>query len=165
MTTLVTGGSGYIGAMLVRELRRGRAARSACSTRCSTARRTSPPSRSAAGVEVVRGDIRDADARRRALDGADAVVHLAAIVGDPACARDPEGLRRGQRAGDARASSPTPAPPASSGSCSPRRARTTGAWPTRPCRSPRRASCAPVSLYAEQKVGMEQLILGAERRR
>jgi len=42
------------------------------------------------GVELIRGDVRDAEARRRALDGADAVVHLAAIVGDPACSRDPE---------------------------------------------------------------------------
>ena len=32
------------------------------------------------------------DARKRALDGADAVVHLAAIVGDPACALDPEAV-------------------------------------------------------------------------
>lgn len=38
--------------------------------------------------EFVHGDIRDADAVRRSLDGVDAVVHLAAIVGDPACARN-----------------------------------------------------------------------------
>jgi nucleoside-diphosphate-sugar epimerase len=38
----------------------------------------------------IRGDIRDADAIERAVSGADAVVHLAAIVGDPACKRDPE---------------------------------------------------------------------------
>ena len=36
------------------------------------------------------GDVRDGAARAAALDGVDAVVHLAAIVGDPACARDPE---------------------------------------------------------------------------
>ena len=42
------------------------------------------------GVELIRGDVRDAGLRERALTGADAVVHLAAIVGDPACARDPE---------------------------------------------------------------------------
>jgi nucleoside-diphosphate-sugar epimerase len=35
------------------------------------------------------GDIRDDDAVKRTITGADAVVHLAAIVGDPACARDP----------------------------------------------------------------------------
>lgn len=38
----------------------------------------------------MKGDVRDAEARTRALEGISAVVHLAAIVGDPACARHPE---------------------------------------------------------------------------
>lgn len=42
------------------------------------------------GAQLVRGDIRDEDARGRAIEGSEAVVHLAAIVGDPACAKDPE---------------------------------------------------------------------------
>jgi nucleoside-diphosphate-sugar epimerase len=42
------------------------------------------------GVDLEVGDVRDPAARVRALDGAAAVVHLAAIVGDPACAADPE---------------------------------------------------------------------------
>jgi len=40
--------------------------------------------------EFRRGDMRDEGAVRSALDGVDAVVHLAAIVGDPACARQPD---------------------------------------------------------------------------
>jgi nucleoside-diphosphate-sugar epimerase len=36
------------------------------------------------------GDVREVDFLRKLLPGIDAVVHLAAIVGDPACARDPE---------------------------------------------------------------------------
>ena len=36
------------------------------------------------------GDIRDEQVLGEALEGADGVVHLAAIVGDPACARQPE---------------------------------------------------------------------------
>lgn len=36
------------------------------------------------------GDIRERDLVRELLPGIDAVVHLAAIVGDPACARNPE---------------------------------------------------------------------------
>ncbi|MBI3001781.1 MAG: NAD(P)-dependent oxidoreductase, partial [Deltaproteobacteria bacterium] len=35
----------------------------------------------------IRGDIREVEVVKRALDGSEAVVHLAAIVGDPACAR------------------------------------------------------------------------------
>jgi len=40
--------------------------------------------------DFIRGDIRSANVVNRALDGVDAVVHLAAIVGDPACARQPK---------------------------------------------------------------------------
>lgn len=43
--------------------------------------------------EFLKGDLRDADARARALSGMEAVVHLAAIVGDPACSRAPEEAR------------------------------------------------------------------------
>jgi nucleoside-diphosphate-sugar epimerase len=40
--------------------------------------------------EFVRGDIRDDTALATVLQGTNAVIHLAAIVGDPACARSPE---------------------------------------------------------------------------
>jgi nucleoside-diphosphate-sugar epimerase len=43
--------------------------------------------------EFVRGDVTDAAVIRGAVTGMDAVVHLAAIVGDPACARQPERAR------------------------------------------------------------------------
>jgi nucleoside-diphosphate-sugar epimerase len=42
------------------------------------------------GFEFVRGDIRDREILRTALADRDAVVHLAAIVGDPACSREPD---------------------------------------------------------------------------
>jgi nucleoside-diphosphate-sugar epimerase len=42
------------------------------------------------GFEFKLGDIRERDTLRKLLPGIDAVVHLAAIVGDPACARNPE---------------------------------------------------------------------------
>jgi len=42
------------------------------------------------GFEFTRGDISDRKTLKSALAGVEAVVHLAAIVGDPACARDPK---------------------------------------------------------------------------
>jgi nucleoside-diphosphate-sugar epimerase len=46
-----------------------------------------------AGFEFIRGDIRDPATLRNAVSGRDAVVHLAAVVGDPACSRQPERAR------------------------------------------------------------------------
>ena len=42
------------------------------------------------GFEFIRGDIRDRATVRTAVSGRDAVVHLAALVGDPACSRHPD---------------------------------------------------------------------------
>jgi nucleoside-diphosphate-sugar epimerase len=42
------------------------------------------------GFEFVRGDIRDPTTVRTAVSDREAVVHLAALVGDPACARHPD---------------------------------------------------------------------------
>jgi nucleoside-diphosphate-sugar epimerase len=85
----VTGGAGYVGALAVEELLdAGHEVRAfdvllhgQDEVASALAER---------GAEVVSGDVRDAEARARAVQGADALVHLAAIVGDPACARDPE---------------------------------------------------------------------------
>src|SRR3954466_4657517 len=93
--TLVTGGAGYIGLLVVDELLgAGRDGTVVDDVRGGGGDVTvldvllhgqAEPS----GVRFVEGDIRDPDARARALEDAEAVVHLAAIVGDPACARDP----------------------------------------------------------------------------
>ena len=85
----MTGGAGYIGACATRELL---AAGHEVTVLDSLLHRQEPVAAAleAAGALLVRGDVRDAGARAAALDGAEAVVHLAAIVGDPACAAAPE---------------------------------------------------------------------------
>ena len=41
-------------------------------------------------LTVIKGDVRDREIVKKAVHGVDAVVHLAAIVGFPACRKDPE---------------------------------------------------------------------------
>jgi len=113
----------------------------------------------AAGAHVIRSDVRDAQARRRALDGVDELVHLAAIVGDPACARDPrmadEVNVQATRAlvQDAHSAGVERLVFASTCSNYGRMAD-----PSVPITED--GELRPVSLYAEQKVAMEHLILG-----
>jgi nucleoside-diphosphate-sugar epimerase len=88
--TLVTGGAGYVGSIVVDELlARGHRVRAVDSLLHG-----SVPSLLLAwgkeDFEFVRGDVRDRSLMREALKDVDKVVHLAAIVGDPACSRDPD---------------------------------------------------------------------------
>jgi dTDP-D-glucose 4,6-dehydratase len=82
---LVVGGAGYIGSVLVRQLlNAGYNVRvldavifgnSAVQGLCSDSR-----------FELMEGDLRHVESVVRAARGSDAVIHLGAIVGDPACA-------------------------------------------------------------------------------
>jgi nucleoside-diphosphate-sugar epimerase len=85
----VTGGAGYIGATTTRALL---AAGHAVTVLDSLLHGQTGVAAglAAAGARLVGGDVRDPAVRSDALAGADALVHLAAIVGDPACAQDPE---------------------------------------------------------------------------
>ena len=83
---LVTGGAGYIGSVLVRQLlEKGYYVRVIDSLKWG--------GESLFGVmnhknfELIKGDIRNSSDVKIALKGIDSVVHLAAIVGDPACSK------------------------------------------------------------------------------
>jgi nucleoside-diphosphate-sugar epimerase len=87
---LLTGGSGNIGSHTLPQLvARGHTVRwfERLTTAGRRAARDRPP-----GVEVVWGDITDADTVRRATAGVDAVVHLAALI-PPAADEEPERAR------------------------------------------------------------------------
>jgi nucleoside-diphosphate-sugar epimerase len=87
---LVTGGAGYVGSLVVNELL---ASHTPVRVLDSLLHGSVPSLLGAWGrssFEFLRGDVRDPATRRAALAGVDSVVHLAAIVGDPACARQPD---------------------------------------------------------------------------
>ena len=75
---LVTGGSGFIGRHLVREL-----ARRACRIRCLV-RATSPVEHlHEVGAEICVGDVRELDSLRAAVRGVDTVFHAAGLIVSP----------------------------------------------------------------------------------
>lgn len=89
MKLLVTGCAGYVGSVVVHELlSRGHSVRGYDNLMYGGEAMLGFWSNPA--FEFTKGDVRDAPAVRAALDGCDGIVHLAAIVGDPACKREPE---------------------------------------------------------------------------
>ncbi|MEJ2866417.1 NAD(P)-dependent oxidoreductase [Actinomycetospora sp. OC33-EN08] len=160
VTTLVTGGAGYIGIPLCEELQE-----SGRRVRVLDALLHGQDDLAAAlrerGVDVLVGDVRDPEARATALAGVDEVVHLAAIVGDPACAVDPEGSREVNVEGslalvrEAEAAGVRRFVFASTCSNYGRMAD-----PSVPITED--GELAPVSRYAEQKVAVEEHLLHAD---
>ncbi|MGZ8414609.1 MAG: NAD-dependent epimerase/dehydratase family protein [Gemmatirosa sp.] len=88
MRVLVTGGAGYVGSPLVSHLlARGHAVHVLDSLLHGG--ESLLPMWANPHFSFTKADVRDRAAVRAALADVDAVVHLAAIVGDPACARQP----------------------------------------------------------------------------
>ena len=160
MKVVVTGGAGYIGAPVVAELQDAAHEVTVLDSLLHEQADVAAALRSR-GVRLIVADVRDAAARREALEGAEAVVHLAAIVGDPACARQPEV----SHAVNVEASSALVADAVALGverfifasTCSNYGKM---ADPTIPVDET--AELRPVSLYAEQKVAIEKDLLSGD---
>ncbi len=155
MRILVTGGAGYVGSTLVPALlEQGHRVRVLDNLRFGG--QGLLPCCQSTRLELHRGDVCDPAAVKKAVDGVDAIVHLAAIVGYPACKKEPqlaqainvEGTRNllAARKKDARFLY------ASTGSIY-------GTVPDYVCNedTPR----APITLYGETKAQAEQMTLEA----
>ncbi len=89
MKILVTGGAGYVGSTLVPMLlEQGHKVRVYDSLKFGG--HGLLPCCQNRYFELMKGDVTDRDGLAKALDGMDAVVHLAAIVGYPACKKEPQ---------------------------------------------------------------------------
>src|SRR5438270_3235961 len=155
MRILVTGGAGYVGSTLVPMLLdQGHRVRVLDSLRFGG--HGLLPCCQNRFFELIKGDLNDEAAVRKALDGVEAVVHLAAIVGYPACKKEPQ-VARATNVEGTRTLLKFRKPDqkfifASTGSIY-------GSIPDYVCNeeTPR----APITLYAETKAAAEQMVLDA----
>jgi nucleoside-diphosphate-sugar epimerase len=89
MRILVTGGAGYVGSTMVPMLlEQGHRVRVVDNLKFGG--HGLLPCCSNRFFELTKGDVCDSAVARAALDGMDAVIHLAAIVGYPACKKEPQ---------------------------------------------------------------------------
>ena len=155
MRILVTGGAGYVGSTLVPMLLEqghrvrvydmlkfgGHGLLPCCQNRF---------------FELMKGDVTDREGMKKALDGVDAVVHLAAIVGYPACKKEPQ-LATATNVDGTRTLLDLRRPDqkviyASTGSIY-------GSIPDYVCNE--NTPTAPITLYGETKAAAEKLVLDA----
>lgn len=108
--------------------------------------------------ELVEGDLRDIDVAARALRDADAVIHLAAVVGDPACAANEREAVETNRQATAMLAK-------LSIGLGVRRmilASTCSVYGSNPKTVDENSALNPVSLYAETKIDAERLLLESQ---
>jgi nucleoside-diphosphate-sugar epimerase len=88
MNILVTGGAGYVGCVLVPHLL-SRGYHVTVLDNLMYGGRGLLPCFAYPGFDFIKGSVLDEDKLKQVLRGADVIIHLAAIVGYPACKRDP----------------------------------------------------------------------------
>jgi nucleoside-diphosphate-sugar epimerase len=154
---LVTGGAGYIGSTLV-PLLLGCGFQVTVLDSREDAAASFPACGQAPGFRLLRGDLLDPRALQAAAQGAEAIVHLAAVSGYPACARDPVAARRVNVVGAGRvmkaAGDRLPVVLASTVSCY-------GEVPEGLCDEA--TAARPVSHYGRTKLEAEALVLASPR--
>ena len=155
MRILVTGGAGYVGSTLVPMLlEQGHRVRVYDSLKFGG--HGLLPCCQNRFFEFIKGDVCDPEGVKKALDGMDAIVHLAAIVGYPACKKEPQVAQTTNVEGTRTLLSLRKPDQkfvfASTGSIY-------GSIPDYVCneQSPR----APITLYGETKAQAEQMVLDA----
>ena len=155
MRILVTGGAGYVGSTLVPMLlEQGHKVRVYDSLKFGGAGLL--PCCQSRSFELMKGDVCDPVGLKKALDGMEAVVHLAAIVGYPACKKEPQVAQNTNVEGTRNLLSlRTPDQKvifASTGSIY-------GSIPDYVCNE--NTPTEPITLYGETKLAAERMILAA----
>ena len=159
---LVTGCAGYIGSVLTALLlQKGYEVRGV--DMLMFGGESLLPVYSNPAFEFIKGDLRKQEVIEQALAGVDAVIHLAAIVGDPACSEQPElateiNADMSRRLFDAANASPGIQRFIFSSTCSNYGKMKGDGYVTE------ESELNPISHYSRLKVGFEQYLLGAKYR-
>jgi len=153
---LVVGGAGYLGSALVPMLlERGYSVRVLDSLLFGNG--SLKPVERHSRFEMIQGDVRDIQTVVQAVKGIDAIIHLAAIVGDPACAENPHLAAEVNRA----ATRMLVDVARGHGIYRFLFASTCSVYGASDFLMDERAQVAPISLYAETKLDSEKILLDA----
>jgi nucleoside-diphosphate-sugar epimerase len=153
---LLLGGAGYLGSVLVRQLlAAGRSVRVLDSFMFGE--QSVDQVRAHPNCELVRGDVRDIGVVVRCMKGCEAVIHLAAIVGDSACEENEQLAAEVNRAATRMLTEVAL-------DCGVRRflfASSCSVYGASESFADETAAVNPLSMYAEMKVESERILLGA----